>query len=135
MILISNFYGSVHRFLGHWAQTKYFIYNIKRLRYGNGVYVKGLPKPFFTAVNSVTNETSRLRYENCVYVKGPLKTIFIHCRDSWVGSASVFKYQGWLSSKLQVIMHNYCHLLIFIFILLHHNCVNVTMCCHSYKLV
>jgi hypothetical protein len=54
MILISNFDGSVHRFLGHWVQTKYFIYNIKRLRYGNGVYVKGLPKPFFTAVNSVT---------------------------------------------------------------------------------
>jgi hypothetical protein len=46
MIMISNFYGSVHRFQGHWVQTKYFIYNIKRLRYGNGVYVKGLPKPF-----------------------------------------------------------------------------------------
>jgi hypothetical protein len=46
MILISNFYGSVHRFLGHWVQTKYVTYNIKRLRYGDGVYVKGLPKPF-----------------------------------------------------------------------------------------
>jgi hypothetical protein len=50
--LISNFYGSIDRFLGHWVQTKNFIYNIKRLRYGNGVYVKGLSKPFFTAVNS-----------------------------------------------------------------------------------
>jgi hypothetical protein len=32
---------------------KYLIYNTKRLRYGIGVYVKGLPSPFFTAVNSV----------------------------------------------------------------------------------
>jgi hypothetical protein len=69
MILISNFYGSVHRFLGHWVQTKYFIYNIKRLHYRNGVYVKELPKPFFTAINSVTV----LRYGNGVYVKGPLR--------------------------------------------------------------